>query len=86
MKRQRLIEARRRAGLTQAQVAKIVGVTASYYGMIEQGVRTPRLSLALTLERIFDVPAAELFPDLFFATKPNAAFGKKEVKKDEYST
>lgn len=79
MKRHRLIEARKKHGWTQAQVAERLGVTPSFYGMIEQGSRNPRLPLALAMENLFGIPASELFPDLFYANKPNAMLGNQEA-------
>ncbi|MCL6611024.1 MAG: helix-turn-helix transcriptional regulator [Peptococcaceae bacterium] len=78
MKRHRLIEARKKHGWTQAQVAERLGVTPSFYGMIEQGSRNPRLPLALAMENLFDIPALELFPDLFYANKPNTMLGNQD--------
>lgn len=75
MKRWRLIKARKDRGWTQAQVAQKLGVTPSFYGMIEQGARNPRLPMALKMESLFELPAAELFPDLFCAQKANVALG-----------
>lgn len=74
MRRMRLFKARKTRGWTQADVAKRLGITASYYGMIEQGVRNPRLPLALKMEAVFGLPAAELFPDLFYDLEPNDTF------------
>ncbi|NPV80690.1 MAG: helix-turn-helix transcriptional regulator [Firmicutes bacterium] len=71
MKRLRLIKARKSRGWTQAQTADKLGITPSFYGMIEQGARNPRLPLALAMEALFGLPASELFPDLFFGNKPN---------------
>lgn len=79
MKRHRLIEARKKHGWTQAKVAERLGVTPSFYGMIEQGNRNPRLPLALAMENLFGIPASELFPDLFYANKPNVMLGNQEA-------
>lgn len=79
MKRHQLIEARKNHGWTQALVAERLGVTPSFYGMIEQGSRNPRLPLALAMETLFGIPASELFPDLFYVSKPNALFGDEEA-------
>ncbi|GAV24768.1 transcriptional regulator [Carboxydothermus islandicus] len=78
MKRVHLINARKNHGWTQAQVAEKLGITPSFYGMIEQGSRNPRLPLALAMEKLFGIPASELFPDLFNTQKPNKMFGKLE--------
>ena len=75
MRRNRLVEARKKQNWTQAVVAEKLKITASFYGMLEQGSRNPRLPLAFGLERLFGIPAAELFPDLFYAQKSNTVLG-----------
>lgn len=44
-----------------------ISITESYYGMIEQGVRTPKLNVALSIANLFD----SLPEKIFFANKPN---------------
>jgi putative transcriptional regulator len=78
MRRHRLIEARKRRDWTQADVAQKLNITAGFYGMLEQGSRNPRLPLAFSLERLFGIPVAELFPDLFYAQKANGTFADEE--------
>ena len=56
MRREKLIELRVQKGWLQEDVAKKLGITTSFYGMIEQGVRTPRIPLALAMEELFGVP------------------------------
>lgn len=46
-----LFELRRKRGLTQAQVAKSVGITTAYYNRIEFGVYTPRVDIAFRISR-----------------------------------
>ena len=60
----RLKELRAQNNLTQKSVARAVGITTSYYGMIELGVRKPSLSLAMDLARFFDTSVEEIFVDL----------------------
>lgn len=60
----RLKELRAQSNLTQKAVANAVGITTSYYGMIELGVRKPSLSLAMDLARFFDTSVEEIFVDL----------------------
>ena len=81
MRRHRLIEARRNNNWTQTDVAEKLNITAGFYGMLEQGSRNPRLPLAFNLERLFKVPAEELFLDLFSTTKAD-----KELNQDEQVT
>jgi putative transcriptional regulator len=78
MRRYRLIEARKNRNWTQEDVAQKLKITAGFYGMLEQGRRNPRLPLAFSLERLFGISAANLFPDLFYAQKANETFGDKE--------
>ena len=60
----RLKELRAQSNLTQKAVANAVGITTSYYGMIELGVRKPSLSLAMDLARFFDTSVEDIFFDL----------------------
>lgn len=62
-RRDYLVKLRLTRGWQQKDVAAQLGVTASFYGMIEQGVRTPRLSMALQMERLFGVPVHVLFAE-----------------------
>ena len=59
-----LKELRTKKNLKQREVAEAVGITTSYYGMIELGVRKPSLSLAMDLARFFDTSVEEIFVDL----------------------
>ena len=52
---------RERAGLTQAEVARQVGVTRQTLIAIEQGRYSPTLELAFQLARVFRVSIDELF-------------------------
>ena len=58
---ERLILLRTSRGLRQQDVASRVGITASYYGMIEQGVRTPQLRIAYRLANFFNTSIEEIF-------------------------
>ncbi|MGI6588893.1 MAG: helix-turn-helix transcriptional regulator [Peptococcia bacterium] len=78
MRRHRLVKERKSRNWTQADVAKKLKITTSFYGMLEQGSRNPRLPLAFSLERLFGTPVADLFPDLFYAQKPNIVLGHQE--------
>ncbi|MGB9866576.1 MAG: helix-turn-helix transcriptional regulator [Bacillota bacterium] len=59
--RKRLIELRKTKGLTQQQVAEALGITRSFYGMIETGHRNPTLDLAKRIAEIFGADIDELF-------------------------
>lgn len=60
-KRALLIKIRDDRGWRQKDVAEKLGITESYYGMIEAGVRNPSLKVGLKIARLFGVPIAELF-------------------------
>ncbi len=45
----------------QKEIAEPIGITISYYGMIENGLRTPSLELAKKLSDHFKVPIDKIF-------------------------
>ena len=57
-----LVNARANKGLTQAQIAEKIGITESYYCMIENGDRQKKMdiTLAAKLSSILDIPIAEI--------------------------
>lgn len=56
-----LKELRVKNNLKQRQVAESLGITTSYYGMIELGKREPSLSLAIKISRYFNLSVEEIF-------------------------
>lgn len=48
-------------GLQQKDVAMAIGITTSYYGMIEVGSRKPSLIIALKLANFFNIPVEDIF-------------------------
>ncbi|WP_431030080.1 helix-turn-helix transcriptional regulator [Lysinibacillus sp. LZ02] len=68
-KRDFLINLRKTEGLLQKEVVEKlsseygVTITESYYGMIEQGVRTPSLNVALAISDLFKIAPSEIFLD-----------------------
>lgn len=54
-----------------------VSISESYYGMIEQGVRTPALNIALAISSLFEVDPNEIF----FENNPNKMLGVSRVAK-----
>ena len=50
--------------MTQRDVGVLLNVTPAYYGMIEQGVRTPRLGMAFDIARIMRCKVRDVFPDV----------------------
>lgn len=59
----RLREARERAGLSQAEVAKQAGLSASFVRLVENGGSDIALSRLLRWTALFDIPVADLFTD-----------------------
>ena len=57
-----LIELRAKTGLTQADVAKKIGISEPYYQMIESGKRQKNMdiTLAAKLSDVFSVPMDQL--------------------------
>lgn len=51
---------RKRKRMTQAQLAKIAGVSAGYVAAIEEGWRTPRLKTLVIIATILGVGIEEL--------------------------
>lgn len=62
-----LIELRKSKKLHQKDVAKAMGITTSYYGMIELGVRTPNLKLAQNIAEFL----GEKIDVIFFVSTNN---------------
>ena len=68
-KRDFLINLRKKEGWLQKDVVEKlssefgVSITESYYGMIEQGVRTPSLNVALAISELFKITPSEIFLD-----------------------
>ncbi|HHP1049480.1 MULTISPECIES: helix-turn-helix domain-containing protein [Bacillus cereus group] len=59
-KRLKLTQLRKNKKLFQKDIVLIlkedygIHITESYYGMIEQGIRTPSLEVALAISKVFD--------------------------------
>lgn len=68
-KRYFLIKLRKKEGWLQKEVVEKlssehgVTITESYYGMIEQGVRTPSLNVALAISGLFKIAPTKIFLD-----------------------
>lgn len=80
MQRESLVNRRKEKKWSQKDVIEELlnygfSISVSYYGMIEQGVRTPKLELAYAISRIFECRMEELFFDL----KPNKKLAKSEL-------
>ena len=66
-RRTKLIECRKNKNWLQRDVVEKlseelkINISESYYGMIEQGVRTPSLSIAMAISSLFKVEINEIF-------------------------
>lgn len=60
--------------MTQQQIAEILGITRSFYGMIETGDRNPTLDLAKRIAELFQVDIEEIF----FTNENNATLHVEE--------
>lgn len=67
MKRDQLVEFRKDKGWSQKKVVQeleskySIKITGSYYGMIEQGVRSPSLKLALAIANLYNTRPEKIF-------------------------
>ena len=67
LKREELVKYERIKNWSQKRVVEEldyiynIKVTDSYYGMIEQGVRTPSIKLAVAIANLFNVNLEDLF-------------------------
>lgn len=77
----RLTTARMMKSLTPRELAKAVGVTPEYIGMLEAGVRTPRIRVAFRIARALNSTVDFLFdPD---ATDGPASFSSSEYTRQQ---
>ena len=66
-RRHNLIALRKEKNLTQKEVVELLSknfgiiISESYYGMIENGVRTPSLKIGLAIAQLFNVNPNEIF-------------------------
>lgn len=67
-----LKQSRIEAGLTQSCMARKLGISSSYYCLLENGKRRITLDLALLISQIMDKPLEDIF------TYSNKCCGLKE--------
>lgn len=81
MRRHNLIALRKKRGWVQKDVVRElkrkygIEITESYYGMIEQGVRTPQLRIAVAIADLF----GKSVEDIFFDVAPNKMLCRRSV-------
>jgi putative transcriptional regulator len=73
MKRINLINARKKLGLSQQQLADQLGIDRGHYAHIENGSRTPSLTIAMMLSYIFNKPIEAIFSDVFESIRRKTA-------------
>jgi putative transcriptional regulator len=59
-----LAKARKQKKLTHQKVADLAGIKRQYYGMIENGERTPSVGTAKKIAEILDIDWTLFFDDL----------------------
>ena len=58
---QKIKKYRQEKGISQVKMAEIIGVTPTYVGFIEQGVRNPSIATIDKIARVLGVKLSELF-------------------------
>lgn len=70
---------RMKRGLTQVQLAAVLGITKDYVSIIERGSQTPGLKLANKIATFFDTTIDDL---VFFTHTPNDSFVTSMLDKE----
>lgn len=63
-KREQLVAARKAKGLTQGQLAELIGCSAAMISHLESRRVKPGLELSMRLEQVLEVSFSNLFTDL----------------------
>lgn len=61
MMNEALLNARKERGMTQRYIAESIGITVTSYQRYEQTGREPKLSIAMAISDLLDVPIHVLF-------------------------
>lgn len=72
----KLRELRDKKGLTQEEIANVLGINSQYYSMLERGVRTPGFKLAKKIADFYECSVDEIF----FKDKTNIMFADEQTK------
>jgi putative transcriptional regulator len=62
--RTELVEARKKRKFTQASFSKELGISRSFYGLIETGYRNPDYGLAVKISKMLKTKPSSIFFDL----------------------
>ena len=73
----RITVLRRRANLSQAELAEKLNISASTEGMYEQGRRTPNVDILVLMARIFDVSLDYLITGSEYKPSSNGSFKQR---------
>ncbi|NSW93051.1 MAG: helix-turn-helix transcriptional regulator [Firmicutes bacterium] len=72
----KLRELRDKKGLTQEEIANVLGINSQYYSMLERGVRTPGFKLAKKIADFYECSVDEIF----FDNGTNIMFADEQTK------
>ena len=56
----KMLKARKEKNLTQKDMAKLLGITQTYYSLIENGKRNPHIKIVAKLQEILGKEAIDL--------------------------
>lgn len=59
----KMAKARKEKGLTQAELAQLLGITQRMVAAVEAGERRPSVDLAKRIGQVLDIPWMEFFED-----------------------
>lgn len=68
MKRERLIQERKKLKQSRSQLAEQLGISEVYVRMIENGQHKPGRDLMIKFEKHYGYTMKTLFPDIFLTT------------------
>ena len=71
---------RKRLGLSQKQIAKLIGQNRGMISMYERGHLMPSLASACMLELLFKIPLGDLFPDFYKELGKELEANKRKLK------
>src|SRR5476649_2477002 len=72
---------RLKAGLSQAELGRLIGVSATVIGNCERQISNPTATVLLGCSLVFGAPAAELFPVLYKSVQES--MGRHAAELDE---